>query len=126
MAQSTYRGNAFSAWAPNYGFTTQCTGIKYTKLAPGFYSCTDLLAGWYDQVRGFRATYSSSLGCMTGYVSLDNNGVISLISSHINAWGDELDYLENGLYDPETGTISYTTSYAGSLLFEIVLNKANN
>ena len=128
MTESKYGANRnpFSAYAASYGYTSQCTGIKYTKLAPGFYSCTDLLAGWYDQVRGFRANYGSNIGCMTGYVSLDNDGNISLISSHINAWGDSLDYIENATYDNATGTISYFASYAGVVVMDVVLNRATN
>ena len=63
------------------------------------------------------------MGMMTGYVSLDNDGNISLISSNIRAWGDGLDYIENGVYDAETGTISYNLSYAGQIFMDIVLHK---
>ncbi len=127
MTESKYGAarNPFSAYAASYGYTSQCTGIKFTKMAPGFYYCNDLLAGWYDQVRGFRANYGSSLGCMTGYVSLDNDGNISLISSHINAWGDSLDYIDGGKYDDATGTISYFASYASVVVMDVVLHKAN-
>lgn len=116
--------NPFALYAANYGYTTQCTGITFTKLAPGFFKVNDLLGGWYDQIRGFGVQYSGAIGCMTGYVSADNDGNIELISSYIGAWGDSLDYIEDGKYDPETGTISYFASYAeGAVVMSIVLHK---
>ena len=119
--------NPFSAYAAAYGYTDQCTGIKFTKLAPGFYQVNDLLGGWYDQIRGFKAQYGSSLGCMTGNVSLDNEGNIQLIDSHIDAWGDALDYIEDATFDPETGVISYFASYAeGVVTMTIVLNRVSD
>jgi hypothetical protein len=45
------------------------------------------------------------------------------MSSYIAGWGDSLDYLNDGVYDPETGTISYSVSYAGQIFMDIVLNK---
>lgn len=116
--------NPFSAYAASYGYTSQCTGITFTRLAPGFFQVSDLLGGWYDQVRGFGVQYGS-IGCMTGYVSLDNDGNIELISSYIDAWGDALDYIADGKYDPETETISYFASYAeGVVTMDVVLHKA--
>jgi hypothetical protein len=129
MSASLYGAaqNPFSAYAANYGYTSQCTGIKFTKLAPGFYSVNDLLGGWYDQVRGFRAQYGSALGCMTGYVSLDNEGNIDLISSHIDAWGDALDYIDDASFDEGSGVSSYFASYAeGAVTMRIVLNRVSD
>ena len=117
--------NPFSLYAANYGYTTQCTGITYTKLAPGFFQVNDLLGGWYEQLRGFGPNYGTGIGCMTGYVSLDNDGNIELISSYIDAWGDALDYIADGKYDPETETISYFASYGeGAVTMDVVLHKA--
>ena len=116
--------NPFAAYAANYGYTTQCTGITFTRLAPGFFQVNDLLGGWYDQIRGFGVQYTGGIGMMTGYVSADNEGNIDLISSYIGAWGDALDYIEDGKYDAETGTISYFASYAeGAVVMSIVLHK---
>ena len=126
MEASLYGANKtpFAAYAASYGYTSQCTGITFTKLAPGFFQCNDLLAGWYDQVRGFGVNYSGSIGCMTGYVSVDNDCNIELISSYIGAWGDSLDDIYDGKYDPETETITYFASYAeGAVTMDIVLHK---
>ena len=114
----------FAVFAANYGYTTQCTGITFTRLAPGFFQVNDLLGGWYDQIRGFGVNYTGNIGCMTGYVSVDNDCNIELISSYIGAWGDALDYIEDGKYDAETGTISYFASYGeGVVVMSIVLHK---
>lgn len=115
--------NPFAVYAANYGYITQCTGITFKKLAPGFYQVNDLLAGWYEQLRGFGANYGAGIGMMSGYVSLDNDGNITLISSYIRAWGDSLDYLEDGIYDPETSTISYSISYGGTVFMDIVMHE---
>ena len=114
----------FAVFAANYGYTTQCTGITFTRLAPGFFQVNDLLGGWYDQIRGFGVNYSGNIGCMTGYVSVDNDCNIELISSYIGAWGDALDYIEDGKFDPETETISYFASYAdGAVIMDVVLHR---
>ena len=73
---------------------------------------------WYNQIRAYAAKY-----CMTGYVNLDAENNIHLISSYISGWGDSLDYLKDGKYDPETGQITYSLSYANQIFMDIVLNK---
>lgn len=117
--------NPFSAYAASYGYITQCVGIKFTKLAPGFFYASDLMGGWYEQLRGFGPNYGTGIGCMTGYVSLDNDGNISLISSYIDAWGDGLDYLEDGKFDSETATVSYSLSYSSAVFMDVVLHRVD-
>lgn len=112
--------NPFSAYAASYGNTSQCTGIEFTKLAPGFYYCNDVFGGWYHQIRGYAERY-----CMTGYLSLSNDGSIDLVDSYVAGWGDSLDYLDGGYYDAENGVISYSLSYAGVIFMDIVLNKVD-
>ncbi len=120
MAGTKYgtRGYTFADYAASYGNTSQCTGITFTEAAPGIYYVNDIFAGWYSQIRGYGAKYE-----MTGYVNLDKDNNIHLLSSYISGWGDGLDYLENGKYDPETGVITYDISYAGVIFMNIVLNK---
>ena len=120
MAASLY-GTAkqtFAVRAAGYGNTSQCVGIKFTEFVPGIFYCNDLLGGWYDQIRAYGGNYA-----MTGYVCLNPDNSISLLSSYIKGWGDGLDYIEDGKYDPETRTISYSLSYAGQIFMDIVLNK---
>ena len=93
-------------------------GIKFTEYVPGIFYCNDLFGGWYEQIRGYGNSYA-----MTGYVCLNPDNTITLLSSYVKGWGDGLDYIDNGVYDPETGQISYNLSYAGSILIDVVLNK---
>ena len=111
-------GKTFADRAAYYGNTDQCTGIEFTELAPGIYYVNDIFGGWYEQIRAYGSNYA-----MTGYLCLNGDNTISLMSSYINGWGDSLDYIENGKVDPETGTISYSLSYAGQIFMDIVLNK---
>ena len=60
---------------------------------------------------------------MTGYVSLNPDNTLTLQSSYIQSWGDGLDYIKDTAYDPATGKISYSLSYAGQIFMDIVLNK---
>ena len=60
---------------------------------------------------------------MTGYVSVDNDGNMDMLSSYVPGWGDGLDYLEDGKVDLQTGDISYNISYAGQIFMDVVLNK---
>lgn len=120
MTETKYGANktAFSAYAASYGNTDQCVGIEFTELAPGIYSVNDLFGGWYEQIRGYGNSYA-----MTGYVCLNADNTIDLMSSLVAGWGDSLDYIKNGKYDPATGKISYSLSYAGQIFIDIVLNK---
>lgn len=120
MAASIYvsNGKTYADRAAYYGNTSQCEGIVFSEYVPGIFSVNDLFGGWYNQIRGYGATYN-----MTGYVCLNADNTISLLSSYIKGWGDGLDYLENGVYDPATGKISYSVSYAGQIFMDIVLNK---
>ena len=120
MEASKYgaKKNPFSAYAANYGNTSQCVGIKFTEVAPGIYYVNDLLGGWYNQIRGYGTKY-----CMTGYVSLNPDNTLTLQSSYITGWGDGLDYIEDTACDPAAGKISYSLSYAGQIFMDIVLNK---
>ena len=104
--------------AAYYGNTSECVGIKFTEYVPGIFYCNDIFGGWYDQIRGYGANYD-----MTAYVCLNPDNTISLLSSYIKGWGDGLDYIQNGVYDPETGKISYSLSYAGQIFMDLVLNK---
>lgn len=76
-------------------------------LGGGKYSVSDLLGGWYDQGRGYGASYA-----MTGTIQISGTDV-TLLSSFIAGWGDGLDPGFEGTFDPATGTLSWNTSYAG-------------
>ncbi|MBR5038858.1 MAG: DUF5012 domain-containing protein [Prevotella sp.] len=120
MGATLYGKNklTFADRAAYYGNTSECVGIKFTEYVPGIFYCNDLFGGWYEQIRGYGNSYA-----MTGYVCLNPDNTITLLSSYVKGWGDGLDYIDNGVYDPETGQISYNLSYAGSILIDVVLNK---
>ena len=113
-----YNGYSFNTWIAAKGYPGNAASVTFTEVAPGFFSCNDLLGGWYGQIRGYGAKYY-----MTGIVTLNSDNSLTLITSYVAGWGDSLDYLQNGVYDPATGTISYETSYAGQIFINPVLIK---
>lgn len=92
-----------------------------TYLAPGFFSVNDFLGGYYAE-RTY-PQYGYSVMGMSGHFALNDDNTISLIDSYIDAWGDSLDKLENAVYDPATGTITWDAYYAGSMKFHVILKK---
>ena len=120
MTNSIYENNGrtYASYATAQGFVDQCVGIEFTELVPGIYAVNDIFGGWYAQIRNYGASYE-----MTGYVSLDSENKISLMSSYVAGWGDGLDYIKEGVYDPATKTISYRVGYAGQIYLKVVLNK---
>lgn len=90
--------------------------ISISQAAPGLFYVSDLFAGYYDQ----RAGYGSQ-AAMTGYIQLLSDNTIKVLSSHVDAWGDSLDSMENGKYDPATGEISFDVAYAGQMTFHVIL-----
>jgi len=92
-----------------------------TYLAPGFFKIDDFFGGYYAE-RTY-PQYGYSVMGMSGYFALNLDNTISLISSYIGAWGDSLDKLENGKYDPDTEEISWDAYYAGSMMFHVILKK---
>lgn len=83
----------------------------------GVYCIEDGLAGWYWLRAGYGASYK-----METYVSVAEDGTVSLEDSYIPGWGDGLDSLE-GEYDFGSSTLTYSTVYAGTLKFNVVLVK---
>lgn len=116
--QSIYNKNPFSAWIAAKGYPGNSATVTFSEVAPGFFRCTDLLAGWYCQIRGYGSKYN-----MTGIVTLNADNTLTLIQSYIAGWGDSLDYIKNAVYDPETGIITYDSSYAGQIFISPVLVK---
>lgn len=121
MDESIYLSNGwtFAQAAANYGNVDSST-IRISQLLPGFFYVSDLLGGWYDQIRDYGSGYA-----MTGYISLNSDNSITLLSSYIAGWGDGLDYLKDGVYDPDTQTISYEVQYAGQIGMYLVMTNAN-
>ncbi len=95
------------------GFT-----VTLTQLAPGFYTISDYMGGYYDQGVGYGAAYA-----MTGYLKQNADNTLEAVSGTVAGWGDSYDSFDNGVYDPATGTISYELAYAQSMIFYITLTK---
>lgn len=115
MNATTYNGNSFMAWATSRGWATEAS-ISVEELCPGIFHISDFLAGWYNQIRGYGSSYD-----MYGYFCLNPDNSITAMYSHVNGWGDGLDYVQNGKWDEATGTLSYESSYAGQIFINPVL-----
>lgn len=92
--------------------------VEITKIAPGFFSVSDFFGAFYDQYRGLKSAYR-----MTGYIQLKPDNTIKLLSSKVASWGDSLDKLENGVYNPTNNTIHWEATYAGAYTFFVDLYK---
>lgn len=120
---------ACAVYAAKYPTTTNYT-IQFTQVVGNIYSCSDLLGGWYTYIQGRGPYYAANLGSsyatyfdMTGYVTLNADMTVTLLSSKISAWGDSLDYLKNAVYDPATKTLTYDFSYASSVVGHVVMSQ---
>lgn len=86
--------------------------ITVTKVAPGFFSVSDFFGGYYYPrlaASNYTVAYTA-----TGYVALNADNTLSLLSSGVKGWGDALDGMDNAKYDPTAGTIYWESRYAGS------------
>lgn len=81
--------------------------VSVSKVGPGIFYVTDLLGGYYAQGIAYGDAYA-----MTGYLALNADNSLKLLSSHINGWGDGLGGFKDGKYDPATGILTWTSTYA--------------
>lgn len=85
----------------------------------GKYFISDLLAGWYEYRSGYGSAYA-----LTGELSADADGNLSLISSFLSGWGDSAESFTDGKYDAATKTVSYVVEYTDyPFFFHVILNK---
>ena len=85
----------------------------------GTYHISDLLAGWYEYRAGYGSAYA-----LGGDISVDADGNIELISSYLSGWGDSANWISDGKFDAESGTIKYIVSYTDyPFLFNVTLDK---
>lgn len=95
--------------------------VSIEKLAPGFFYVSDFLGGFYDQGSSYK--YGPGYA-MTGYIQLNADNTITLVSSFLTGWGDSLNKLTNAVYDPATKNISWDAFYtATNYDFKVVLVK---
>lgn len=100
------------------------TGLNVTieKLAPGFFYVSDFIGGFYDQ--GSNYQYGPAYA-VAGYFILNADNTITHVSSYNQAWGDSLNDLVNGVYDPATKTITWDAFYVlpNNFNFKVTLVK---
>lgn len=94
--------------------------VSMSKFLPGIFHVSDLLGGYYSLGYDYGDDYA-----MTGYIQVNEDNSIELLSSHIKGWGDSLDGMTNGIYDPITNQITFTVMYAGKYTFDVTLKLAN-
>jgi len=92
--------------------------VTVNQIVPGIYSVSDFFGGYYQEGRGLGA-----LTAMKGYMSVNPDNSIDLLSSFINYWGDSLDGLADATYDPATQSLQWGAEYAGSYSFNVKLIK---
>jgi len=92
--------------------------VSISSVAPGIFYVSDYFGGYYDKRAGYGASYA-----MTGFISLNEDDSIEMLSSHVNGWGDGLDDLEDASYDPDSGTIQWGAVYVGAYSFNVILSK---
>lgn len=115
----------WSATAVTYreykGTITKFSGypIVILQTAPGEFYISDFFAGYYDQRAGYGGAYA-----MVGSFSLSADNSIKATGASLEGWGDSINDLANGKYNPTTGEIYYEVSYVGGLMtFYITLTK---
>lgn len=91
--------------------------VLITKVAPGVFEVSCLLGGAYSVGAGYGSAYA-----MHGYISLNADNTLTLLSSFLSGWGDSLADYFDGIYDPATGAISWVSVYAGGDYFTVTLN----
>lgn len=114
----TYSSNVHRR--PPYDRSFNDLTVSITPVTSGIFAVSDLLGGFYDQ--GSNYGYGSAYRAK-GYISLNSDYTISMLSSHIAGWGDSLDDMTDGVYDPNTGIITWTVYYVGAYTFDVTLKK---
>ena len=109
----------YSDMGAMYGgdFSEFTVEIKSSFL-PGYFSVNDLFGGYYVAGRLYDSRY-----LMGGIIALNRDNSIVVVESRVPGWGDSLNDLEDGFYDPDTQTIEWGAIYADSYSFNVVLNK---
>lgn len=91
--------------------------VIITNNDDGTYKVSDFLGGWYAQRAGYGSNYA-----MVGYMTVNADGTLSLVSSSIAGWGDSLvDF--TGKFDSAAGTYTWCAEYVSSMKFNVTLTK---
>lgn len=104
------------------------SGLKVSikKLAPGFFYVSDFIGGFYAQGRNYLNLNGPGYE-LEGYMQLNVDNTLTLVSSHSSAWGDSLNEFTNGVYDPATLGLSWDAFYTTTNYdFKVTLEKVKN
>ena len=112
--------------------------ITIGQLLPGFFSDSDLLGGLYSTVinmdnrySSYLATYGANCFRVTGFLSMDADGNISLLSWERYSGFFDGYSMTGGTYDSSTETITYTCNltwdpFGGEPEYYMVLEKVQD
>lgn len=101
--------NGITAYGAEYS-------IVILQTEPGKFYVSDFLGGWYDKRAGYGSDYA-----MEGHFQLNEDNTIEAIDSYVAGWGDSMNEMKDGKYDPATGQISWMIDYATGLKFYVTL-----
>jgi len=113
----TVQEGSYRYWFSS-GATVPFSGYPVTieRVVPGIFYISDMMGGYYDVRAGYGPRYA-----MNGYLQLTVDNELFALSGIVPGWGDSYDDFYDGLYDPETQTVTYDMDYAGSMQFHIIL-----
>lgn len=98
--------------------------VSVEKLAPGFFYVSDFLGGFYDQ--GSNYLYGPTYA-MTGYMQLNADNSLTLVSSSMIGFGDSLSDLTGGKYDPANQSLTWHAFYTDTPYdFTVTFEKVQN
>ena len=97
----------------NAGYET-----SITKLAPGFFYVSDFFGGYYEFGAGYGPSYA-----MNGFIQLNADNTLTYVSSLIPGWGDSLDDMTGGTYNPSTNVVFWKAYYVGLYEFNVTSTK---
>ena len=111
--RQTYNGDG----SPKAQVAWSGYGIEMLTDGNGLYWVEDLMGGYYEQRAGYGSRYA-----MNGYLKVNADNTVEMVGGGgVPGWGDAYDDFANGVFDPETNTISYCVTYAG-MDFNVILN----
>ncbi len=111
----TTTDNSYRLYNGTYTYPGYTSTVSY--IGGNAYYVSDFLAGWYAQRAGYGSAYA-----MTGYMLLNSDNSIDVLTTSVSGWGDSADYFEYAQYDGDS-TLSWGLCYAGYLLFYVEMTK---
>lgn len=93
--------------------------VTINKIAPGFFQISDFLGGFYSTFHEY--AYGKTYAC-SGYVQLKSDNTFVLLSSSTLPWGDTVESVSNGNYDPISNIVKWKALYA-EMQFNVELEK---